>query len=158
MDVVKINFDGATCSKKKKAGIGVVVRDVNGMVLASCAKIKPQPDKVVEIESLAAALALSLATDLGFQRIILKGDSLEVIHALRENTRSLTPSGLLLEDVGRFSQNFDILLYSHTKRDGNAVVYSRVKYALSIPDFSAWMKDVPPHIYSTVQADLACLH
>ena len=158
MDVVKINFDGATCSKKKKAGIGVVVRDVNGMVLASCAKIKPQPDKVVEIESLAAALALSLATDLGFQRIILKGDSLEVIHALRENTRSLTPSGLLLEDVGRFSQNFDILLYSHTKRDGNAVAYSLVKYALSISDFLVSMEDVLSHIFPIVQANLAHLH
>ena len=107
---------------------------------------------------MVAATTLSLATNLGFRCVILEGDSLEVIHALRENTRSLTPSGLLLEDVGRFSQNFDILLYSHTKRDGNAVVYSRVKYALSIPDFSAWMKDVPPHIYSTVQADLARLH
>ena len=51
-DVVKINFDGATCPKKRKAGIGVVISDVNGLVLASCAKIKHQPFKVVEIESL----------------------------------------------------------------------------------------------------------
>ena len=62
MDVVKIIFNGATCSKKKKAGIGV-------MVLASCAKIKYQPYKAVEIESLAAATALSFAIDLGFQTL-----------------------------------------------------------------------------------------
>ena len=85
MDVVKIIFNGATCSKKKKAGIGVVVLDVNGMVLASCAKIKYQPYKAVEIESLAkikyqpykaveieslaAATALSFAIGLGFQTL-----------------------------------------------------------------------------------------
>ena len=82
MDVVKINFDGAMCPKKKKAGIGVVVGDVNGLVLASCAKIKHQPYKAVEIESLAAATTLSLATDFGFRRVILEGDSMEVIQAL----------------------------------------------------------------------------
>ncbi|XP_075654674.1 uncharacterized protein LOC142624808 [Castanea sativa] len=102
-DVVKVNFDGATCPKKKKASIVVVVRDVNGLVLASCAKIKHQPYKVVEIESLAAATVLSFATDLAFRRIILEGDSMEVIQALRENTQSLTPSGLLIEDIRRFS-------------------------------------------------------
>ena len=103
VDEVKINFDGAMCPKKKKSGIGVVVRDVNGMVLASCVKIKHQPYKVVEIETLVAAVALSFTTDLGYRRIILEEDSMEVIQALRENTQSLTPSGLLLEDVKRFS-------------------------------------------------------
>ena len=107
MDAVKINFDGVMCPKKKKAGIGVVVRDINGLVLALCAKINHQPYKAVEIESLVAATTLSLATNLGFRCVILEGDSLEVIQALRENIQPLTPTGLLIEDVKRFSQNFD---------------------------------------------------
>ena len=53
----------------------MVVRDVNGMVLASCAKKKYQPYKAMEIESLAAVTTLSFATNLGFRRIILEGDS-----------------------------------------------------------------------------------
>ena len=133
-DVVKINFDGATCPKKRKAGIGVVISDVNGLVLASCAKIKHQPFKVVEIESLAAATALSLATDIGFRRVILEGDSMEVIQALRENSQALTPTSLLIEDVRSFAHNFDELLYSRTKKDGNVVTHSLVKYVLSIPN------------------------
>ena len=83
---------------------------------------------------------------------------MEVIQALRENTQPLTPTGLQIEDVRKFSQNFDELLYSHTKRDGNAVTHSLVKYALSIPDFLVWMKDVPSYIFPIVQADLARLH
>ena len=86
MDVVKINFDGVTCPKKKKVGIDVVVQDVNGLVLALCAKIKRQPYKAVEIESLVATTTLSFITDLGFRHVILEGDSMEVIQALRENT------------------------------------------------------------------------
>ena len=106
---------------------------------------------------MAAAMALTFAKDLGFQHIILEGDSLEVIQALRDKTETLTPTGLLLEDVRSLSQNSDLLLYSHTKRDGNAVAHSLAKYALRIPYFLAWMEDIPPHIQSIVQADLALL-
>ena len=81
-----------------------------------------------------------------------------MIQTLLEKTEILTPTGLLLEDVRSLSQNFDLLLYSHTKRDGNAVAHSLAKYALGIPDFLAWMEDVPTHIQSIVQADLALLH
>uniref|UniRef100_A0A7N2MU32 Reverse transcriptase domain-containing protein n=1 Tax=Quercus lobata TaxID=97700 RepID=A0A7N2MU32_QUELO len=157
-EVVKVNFDGATCSQEKTSGVGVVVRDMNGLVLASCAKRIHQSVKAMEIEAMAAATALTFAKDLGFQRLILEGDSLEVIQALLERTETLTPTGLLLEDVRSLSQNFDLLLYSHTKRDGNAVAHSLAKYALRIPDFLAWMEDVPTHIQSIVQADLALLH
>ncbi|KAK7846185.1 kinesin-like protein kin-13a [Quercus suber] len=76
-EVVKINFDGAMSSKDKKSGIGVVARDVNNLVLASCAKKIHQYYKAVEIESMATATTLTFVTDLGFQCIILEGDSLE---------------------------------------------------------------------------------
>ena len=124
MDVVKINFNGVVCSKEEKAGVGVVVRDATGLVLASCAKIMHQPYKAAKVESLAAATALSFATNLDFQRVVLEGDSMEVIQALRENDQSLTTTGLLLEDVRMLYQNFEQLLYSHTKSDGNAVAHS----------------------------------
>ena len=59
-----------------------------------------------------------------------------------------------LEDVKIFSQRFDTMLYSHTKREGNFIAHSLAKYAISIPDFLVWIEDVPPHIQHFVQADL----
>nr|POF01843.1 protein stay-green like, chloroplastic [Quercus suber] len=101
VDMMKINFDGAVCSKNKRAGVGMVVRDTNSLVLASCTKPVHQPYKAAEVEPLAAAIALSFAVELGFRRVVLKGDSMQVIQALRENDQSLTPTGLLLEDAVR---------------------------------------------------------
>ena len=72
--------------------------------------------------------ALSFATDLGFRHVVLEGDLMEVIQALRENAQSLT--GLLLEDVRMLSQNFEQLLYSHTKREGHYVAHNLVRYVL----------------------------
>ena len=67
--------------------------------------------------------------------------------ALHEDEQSLSPTGLLLEDVRFFSQRFEELLYySHTERESNVVAHSLTRYTNSISDFSVWMEDVPPRI------------
>ena len=106
---------------------------------------------------MAAATTLAFANDLGVTRVILEGDSLVVIKALREEEKLLSPTGLLLEDVRMLSQSFQKLLYSYTKREGNSVAHSLARYASSILDFLVWMEDVPPCLQSLVQADLASL-
>ena len=145
---VKINFDGAVFSKDKFSRVGAVIREENGLVLGSCSKHLPQAYSAVEVEALAAATALALAEDLGMQRVILEGDSLVIIIALREEEQIFSPIGLLLEDVRRLSLSFQQLLYSHTKREGNSVAHNLARYANSIPDFLVWMEDVPPCIQS----------
>ena len=154
---VKINFDRAVFSKDKFSGVGAVIRDENGLVLGSCSKHLPQAYNAVEVEALAAATALALAEDLGMQRVILEGDSLVIIKALREEEQFFSPVGLLLEDVRMLSLSFQKLLYSHTKREGNSVAHNLARYTNSIPDFLVWMEDVPSCIQSFVQADLASL-
>ena len=84
---------------------------------------------------MAATTVLALAKDLGVTRVILEGDSLVVIKALREEKQLLSLTGLLLEDVRMLSQSFQKLLYSHTKKDGNSVAHNLARYANSIPDF-----------------------
>ena len=81
--LVKINFDGAVFGASNMFGIGVVIWDSNGAVLASCSQKIPQSYKVEEIEALAALKALSFAFELGFRSAILEGDSLGLIQALK---------------------------------------------------------------------------
>ena len=68
-----------------------------------------------EAKTMAAAVALSFASEIGIKRVILEGDSLSVIKSLRENVKVLSPIGLLLEDVMALSQNFDELLSHHER-------------------------------------------
>ena len=72
---MKINYDNATFKDQKKSGIGVVIRDENGMVLALMAKHLQQLYTALEIEAMAASTALTFATQVGFHRGIL-----ELIH------------------------------------------------------------------------------
>ena len=74
---VKVNFDGVVFGELNKSGVGVVIRDNNGAVLASCSEKMSQAYKAEETEALAARKTLMFAHELGFQRIILEGDALD---------------------------------------------------------------------------------
>ena len=62
---MKINFDGAVFPSKNHSSIGVVIRDTRGLVIASYLRKLPYAYSVVEVESLATAMALSFASDIG---------------------------------------------------------------------------------------------
>ena len=139
--LIKINFDGAVCSKANMSGVGAVIKHDKGAILASCSEKIPQAYNADEIEALAARKALSFAADLGVQSAILEGDSLGLIQALKSEGHSLAPTGLLIEDVKMLASNYVRLSYFHIKRNGNRITHSLMKYALRIPDFQVWMED-----------------
>ena len=114
--------------------------------------------RLKRLRHLATLKALSFAFELRFRSAILKGDSLGLIQALKSEERSLSPTGLLIEDVKMLANNFVRLLYSHIKRNGNKVVHSLAKNVLCIPDFQVWMEDIPSHIVSILQLDVIELH
>ena len=131
---VKVNFDGAVFGELNKSGVGVVIRDNNGSVLASCSEKMSQAYKAEEIEAFAAWKALMFAHELGFQSVILEGDALGLIQALKSQEQNLCPLGLLVEDVKVYSNDFQRVLYSHVKRNNNSVAHSLAKHAISILD------------------------
>ena len=81
-----------------------------------------------------------------------------VIKALKEEVCSLSPAGLLVEGVKVLAQNFEQLLYSHTKREGNVVAHSLAIHAIDILGLLVWIEDVPPQFYFVLQADLIGIH
>ena len=95
VELVKINFDGMVFANENKYGIGMVIRNDEGLVLASCAEKIPVAYNGCEIETMAAAAALSFTSDISIKQAILKGDSLAVIKALREDASSLSPIGFV---------------------------------------------------------------
>ena len=149
---------GHLIDEAKISGIGVGIWESNGAILASFSQKIPQAYKAEVIEALAALNALSFAFELGFRSTILKSDSLGLTQALKSEEHSLSPTGLLLEDVKMLANNFVRLLYTHIKRNDNGVARSLAKNALCIPNFQVWIEDVPSHIVSILQLDVVEFH
>ena len=85
----KINFDGAFFVKENCAGVGVVIRNEQGLVMASLSQKIPLPFTVIEVEALAARRAVEFVAELGLDRIVLEGDSEILINTLQHGCRSL---------------------------------------------------------------------
>ena len=104
--LMKVNFDGVVFDDANKSGVGVVIKDSYGVVLASCSEKIFQVYKAEVTEALATLKALSFAHELGFQNVILEGDALGLIQALKSQEQNLCPLGLLVEDVKIYLSHF----------------------------------------------------
>ena len=155
VDIFKINFDEAVSAEESCSGVGVIVRNREGLVIAAMSEKIPQILQPTKIEAMAATRALEFAREVGISEAILEGDSLMVIKALATKDTGLAPFGLLIQDAYWFTSAFSLLSYSHTKREGNQVAHDLAKLAVTIPNCVIWMEDVPSDAVNSYQANLA---
>ena len=153
----KINYDGALAVADNKSGIGIVVRDCHGEVIASLIQQLDQAYQPVEVEAMAASKAVEFGSELGLHGAIIEGDSEVVVKALTCKEFILAPYAHLINDVALFSGLYSQLSYSHVKRDDNKVAHSLTRLLLTSPMCTVWMEDVPSCTLSFVQVDLAAL-
>ena len=132
-------------------GIGVV-QNSNGQVIDSMSQQLNQVYNSIEVKAMTAIKGLEFAAELGFDRVVVKGESSIMMNGLKT---SLSSYGLLISDECVFENLFFELSYSHVKREDNKVAHYLAKLAANYPDNVIWMENVPPSVYSFVQADLA---
>ena len=85
----KVNFDGVIFYSVNSAGLDVVIRNCEGLVMASLSQLVHLRTMVIEEETLATRRALELAIELGFDNLVLEGDSKVLIKVLESRTSSL---------------------------------------------------------------------
>ena len=102
-----------------------MIRNEQGLVMASLSQKFPLPFKVVELEALAGRRVVEFAAEHGSDRIILEGDSLILINTLRSGCRSLAQFGHIATDVQHIVyQSFIDFNFSHVSRLCNTVAHS----------------------------------
>ena len=132
--MVKINCDRARFTTENRAGIGVVIRDSEGMVLGSLSKQIPQAYNPLEIEAMAITTTVQFALDLGFQHAILETDSLVLVKALHDDIEFLSAVVLVLNEIRSMVNLFNELHYSHVKREGNIVAHKLARHVICVSD------------------------
>ena len=119
LGTVKINADAAWCSRKKKFGLGVVIRDSLGSVLRSVATPVSAPVSVAVAEGWALERGATLARLMGFSDVILESDCLEVVKALVQQTSFKSELGHVLDSITDICNSFDEHCFLYTPRSGN---------------------------------------
>ena len=130
--MLKINFNGALFTEDKKSGIGVVIRNNQGLILASLSQLLPQDYTIAEVEALAAVTALQFARELDILEVVLEGDSEIIITTLADEHYPLTTYDLILQDANLLFMSFTQLRYSHIRKEGNMVTHNLARYARNV--------------------------
>ncbi|KAK9991451.1 hypothetical protein SO802_026436 [Lithocarpus litseifolius] len=108
----KINFDGAVSKNENKSSIGVVIRDHQGLVIASLAQQLPYVFQPLEIEAIVAARALEFGVETGIAKAVLEGDSELIIKVLKAGGHTIASVELLIQVALLLSGLYSKLLYS----------------------------------------------
>ncbi|KAK9985868.1 hypothetical protein SO802_030819 [Lithocarpus litseifolius] len=132
----KINVDGATFAKLKAVGIGVLVRDDQGRVIAALSKKIHAPLGAVEAEAKACEEGMQFAKDLGIQEFILEGDSLIIFRALAGLSSPPIAVDSVMQGLKSFSGEFCQVSFLHVRHQGNKAAHLLAKHAKGIADFS----------------------
>ena len=143
----KINFDGAVFKNDNKSGIGVVIRDHQGLVIASLAQQLSHAFQALKIEVLVAAQAITFDVETGIGKVVLKRDSELIITALKAGGQTIALVEPLIQDALVLSGLYSKLLYSHCKRDGNKLAHNLARHFINVFDYMMWTEDVPPPLF-----------
>ena len=136
-----------------KVGLGVVVHDSQGNVIASVLKQTPLPFSSDIVEAMAVARALVFAQELGITEFVLEGDSEVVINSLRSKEASFSSFGHLLEFAKSMLGSSTCINFSHVRRSGNKIAYNLARHARNVKGLSVWVEDVPPHLADVLFAE-----
>ena len=141
-----MNYDGAVFSQQGRAGLGVIIRNNDGAVMALMAQQIPLPTTVAQVEALAARRVVEFALEIGITKAIVEGDSETIVRELKEPTLSMALHGHLIQDVKCLSSSFVSLSLTHVRHQGNNAAHALARWAIKGPNLTVWMEDVPPYI------------
>lgn len=131
----KVNVDGAVFSKRKQAGVGVVIRDATGQVVAALSRKLDSPLGPLETEAKVMEVGVGFAMEVGVRDVTFEGDSQVIcnaIHGLTEATPTVQNVVLGILMRAPVFRTFD---FSHAKREGNTLAHILAHYAANVVDF-----------------------
>ena len=121
---LKINFDRALFGESDSVGIGVVIRSLEGGVLAAFSEKIMKPHSAELVEILAARHAVLFSAKMGFFNSIFEGDSSNVIRSLQDRNVAHSQGRHILKDTLSYLNSFLSCSFSQIGRQGNVVVYA----------------------------------
>ncbi|KAK1568613.1 hypothetical protein Q3G72_026726 [Acer saccharum] len=148
----KINCDASFQLRSGKAGVGVIIRDHRGLVVAAKASPVFGCSSVELLDAQACLEGLQLALDIGISGVVLESDAAGVIKLFSDHIVPRTEMGAIMTDCLALTNLVGVVSTVAVRRGANSVVHSLAQLALSLEGPVVWLEELPPDI-----ARLVCL-
>ena len=113
--------------------------------MAALSQQIPSLASVEMVEVLAARRDLVFAKELGFDKVVVEGDSEIVITAILGDYMDYSYMGHVLQDIKFMFSSFSFISIKHIHREGNCVAHRLARKVARSP-FLVWMESVPPDV------------
>jgi ribonuclease HI len=133
-DLYKFIVDASIPKSSNFVGVGAVIRNSSGLVMAALAQNLPGKFTVKEAEALALRYGLSWALEVFLPIHFVESDAKTVVQALERKSSFKNEFGSILSDVSSLLSNFPRVKLSHIYREANMAAHGLATYALSIDD------------------------
>ncbi|XP_057425852.1 uncharacterized protein LOC130719238 [Lotus japonicus] len=150
--VIKLNVD-ASFVDGKGAGLGMVARNHLGeiMVAATSHPIPVLPSLLTEASGFRWTLRLVM--ELGFRRVCLETDCLQLYQWWQNRTVGRSYLDTIVSDCRSLVSYFDVFSLSFVRRSSNSVADFLAKNASTYAD-CVWVKEVPDVVSGLVDLDV----
>ena len=98
-DYMKANWDASVDRDQKRVGIGVVVRNHEGIVVAALSDSRTATIMLEGAESMAAWHAVEFCISRGMRRVVVEGDAITVVRSLQRDEWRGGRFGHVMDDM-----------------------------------------------------------
>ncbi|XP_042958077.1 uncharacterized protein LOC122293606 [Carya illinoinensis] len=154
--VCKFNWDAAIDATNKRVGIGVIVRDSEGEILACMCLRMNNLLKPACAEAYALRRAMFFCLELGCSSAVFEGDSLVVVNATNSGCEVSLDYSVIIEDTRKMLSNDGKWSVKFTHREANNVAHTLAKLTLDCSDETVWIEEGPLQIKNSVLKEKYC--
>ncbi|XP_059461922.1 uncharacterized protein LOC132190915 [Corylus avellana] len=140
---VKVNWEIALDKANGRIGVGVIVRNEVGAVIAAKGSTRLGLQDATAAEALGAFLAVCLCKGLRFTQIYLEGDAKIVVDAVTAGEPSSQNFGQLIDDIRALLALFPNWRIGHVRRCGNNAAHVLAKEAMKRVIDKLWIDEIP---------------
>jgi hypothetical protein len=139
---VKVNWDASLNVNSALVGLGCVIRNMDGFVIAAkCCACMAVVDPVCA-EAMVAFFALEFCCEIGYVNIESEGGSLQIIKGVCSSDYSLVRIGHFLDAIKQKVASFSVCKWSHCYRDANEVAHILARRASSTGLSHVWVEEM----------------
>ncbi|XP_012836741.1 PREDICTED: uncharacterized protein LOC105957362 [Erythranthe guttata] len=151
-DEVKLNFDAAVNNVDGVCSLGVIARSSTGACLGWISRRIKQYLDPTSAEAKAGLMAMEMAKIHNWENIILEGDSLVVISAIKDASSSRAEYGNIIADIQRLGASLLKFRAQHVRRNGNKAAHAIAALSKKKSNF---VRELPDVVLDIVSSDMS---
>ncbi|KAK3230518.1 hypothetical protein Dsin_002399 [Dipteronia sinensis] len=148
----RINCDATVDSGTGKVGLGIIIRDGVGVVLACRSMPIMAGFSPLISKALAILYGLLFALDVGLVLCLVETDAQVIANLLRNDADPFMEMGPVVHDIKMLLPSVSSGMVLFVPRKANRAAHSLAKFAFSLDNDKVWLEDCP-FLYPIVDGD-----